>query len=153
MRLALDTNILAYAEGVNGAARQQQTLQLIELLRRRHEVYIPCQTIGELFNVLTRKAGYAPPDARSTALAWLDPGLAIETSRPIIRAALDLAMRHQLCIWDAVVMAAAAEVECGALISEDLEDGFIWSGVTVVNPYAQAVHPLLASLLKHNGRS
>jgi hypothetical protein len=32
--------------------------------------------------------------------------------------------------------------------SEDLQEGFTWGGVTVVNPFAAAVHPLLAMMLE-----
>jgi len=147
VRLALDTNVLAYAEGVNGAGMQERTLLLVEHLRRQHTLCVPAQATGELFNVLVRKAGHAPVDARSAVLAWLLPAEALETSRSVILAALDLATRHQLRIWDAVIVAAAAEAGCRMLLSEDLQDGFVWDGVTVVNPYAPTVHPLLASLL------
>ena len=46
------------------------------------------------------------------------------------------------------VAAASAEAECRLLLSEDLEEGFTWRGVTVTNPFAPTLHPLLASLLR-----
>jgi predicted nucleic acid-binding protein len=61
--------------------------------------------------------------------------------------AMDLAADHGLTIGDAVVLAASAEAECRLLLSEDLRDGFTWRGVTVANPFAVPVHPLLAALL------
>jgi len=48
-------------------------------------------------------------------------------------AATDLAADRGLSIWDAVVLAASAEAECRLLLSEDLQTGFTWRGVTVVN--------------------
>jgi hypothetical protein len=33
------------------------------------------------------------------------------------------------------------------LLSEDLQDGFTWGGVTVANPFAARRHALLESLL------
>ena len=62
--------------------------------------------------------------------------------------AIDLATDHQIGIWDAVVLAAAAESDCRLVLSEDLKDGFIWRGVTVTNPFASSRHPLLTSLTK-----
>ena len=44
-------------------------------------------------------------------------------------------------------MSAAADASCRLLLSEDLQDGFTWSGVTVANPFAAARHPLLDALL------
>jgi len=61
--------------------------------------------------------------------------------------ATDLASDHGLTIWDSVILAASAEAQCRLLLSEDLQDGFTWGGVTVTNPFAPALHPLLAASL------
>lgn len=50
-------------------------------------------------------------------------------------AAADLAANHRLGIWDAVVLSAAAAAGCRLLLSEDLQGGFTWNGVTVTNPF------------------
>ena len=55
MRVALDTNILAYAEGVNGAVRKKAALDIIEKLPAE-STFLPVQVLGELFQVLVRKA-------------------------------------------------------------------------------------------------
>lgn len=47
--------------------------------------------------------------------------------------AMDLASNHDLTIWDSVALAASAQAECRLLLSEDLQDGFTWRGVTVTN--------------------
>ncbi len=62
-------------------------------------------------------------------------------------AAADLATDHQLSIWDSVILSAAAEAGCRLLLSEDLQDGFTWKGVTVTNPFASSKHELLSALL------
>ena len=59
MRIALDTNVLACAEGVNGAIMRDKALQLIQRLPPE-AVVLPAQTLGELFNVLVRKAKRRP---------------------------------------------------------------------------------------------
>jgi len=46
------------------------------------------------------------------------------------------------------MLAAAAEAGCRLLLSEDLQEGFTWGGVRVVNPFAAAVHPLLVKTLQ-----
>lgn len=150
MRLALDTNILAYAEGVNAARRKADTLDLIRRLPPDGTL-LPVQVLGELFNVLTRKAGRSRADAHSAILAWQDAFPVIETSGKVMVAAAGLAADHQLGIWDAVIIAASADAGCRLLLSEDLQDGFTWSGVTIVNPYALPRHPLLAALLDETG--
>jgi predicted nucleic acid-binding protein len=63
-------------------------------------------------------------------------------------AAADLAADHRLTIWDSVVLSAAAESGCRLLLTEDLQEGFTWKGVTVANPFAHPKHELLAALLE-----
>ena len=147
MRVALDTNILAYAENVNGTGKRDTALDLIRRLPQ-DAVVIPVQTLGELFNVLVRKAGKSRADARTTLLEWRDTFAVVETSPEIMLAAADLATDHQFGIWDAVILSAAAQAGCRLLLSEDLHDGFTWAGVTVVNPFTSTRHPLLEALLR-----
>lgn len=152
MRVALDTNILAYAEGVNGAAMKRTALGLVERLPQ-DGVLLPVQILGELFHLLVRKAGRAPAKARKAILSWQDAFSLIETSAEVMLAAADLATDHQLSIWDAVILSAAAEAGCRLLLSEDLHEGFTWKGVTVTNPFAPNKHELLTALLGGNTSS
>ena len=146
MKIALDTNVLAYAEGVNGAAMRDQALALLQRLPPE-AIVLPVQTLGELFNVLVRKARRRPARARMAVLSWCDAYPVIETSAAVMFGAADLASDRGLSIWDSVVLAASAEAECRLLLSEDLQEGFTWRGVTVTNPFAPALHPRLAALL------
>lgn len=145
MRIALDTNVLAYAEGVNGAIRRDQTLELIQRLPAE-AVVLPAQALGELFNVLVRKGRRRPARAREAILNWRDAYAVIDTSAAAIVSATDLASDHGLTIWDSVILAVAAEAECRLLLSEDLQEGFTWRGVTVTNPFAATLHPILTAL-------
>ena len=152
MRVALDTNILAYAEGVNGEYMKRTALELVEMLPQS-AVLLPVQTLGELFNLLVRKAGRASAKARKAILSWRDAFSLIETSAEIMLAAADLATDHHLSIWDAVILSAAAEGGCRLLLSEDLQEGFTWKGVTVTNPFEPKKHELLAALLAGSAQS
>ena len=147
MRIALDTNVLVYAAGVNGSERQRAAIELLGKLPES-ETFLPVQVLGELFRVLVRKAKISPQLARTTILRFRDTYPAIETSSSVFLSATDLAVDHKIGIWDSVILAAAAEAGCRLLLSEDLQDGFSWSGVTVANPFAAIVHPLLAEALE-----
>jgi predicted nucleic acid-binding protein len=147
MRLVLDTNVLAYAAGVNGSERQRTALELLGKLSES-ETFLPVQALGELFRILVRKAKISPRLARTTIIRYRDTYPLIETSSSVFLSATDLAVDHKISIWDAVIFAAAAETGCRLLLSEDLQEGFKWGGVTVVNPFAAIVHPLLAKMLE-----
>jgi predicted nucleic acid-binding protein len=138
MRVALDTNILAYAEGVNGQERRNAALAALRGLAAE-EVMVPAQALGELFVVLTRKARREAAAARAAVLGWSDGYALIDTTPAVIQEAMELVATHRLGFWDAVMLAAAAQAGCRWLLSEDMQDGFTWRGVTVRNPFGAGV--------------
>lgn len=146
MRIALDTNVLAYAEGINGVKRRDAALALIRRLPQEATV-VPVQVLGELFNVLVRKGGRSRSDARDALQSWRDTFPVAETSPEVMVLAADLATDHQLGIWDSVILSAASQSGCRLLLSEDLQEGFTWAGVTVVDPFSSPKHALLHALL------
>ena len=146
MRIAFDTNVLAYAEGIDGEYFRQATWNVIARVRSETLV-VPAQVLGELFNVLERKAKFSRQAARKAILDWVDLFVVIDTASEILLNAVDLAVEHKFQIWDAVILSAASNADCQILLSEDMQDGFTWGGVTIVNPFAERPNPLLAALL------
>ena len=147
MQVAIDTNVLVYAEGLNGEPMKREALAIVECLMPESTL-IPVQVLSELFNVLTMRAGRSRAKARDAVLRWGDTFPLIETSSSVQLAAMDLSVDHRLGSWDALVLSAAAEAGCRLLLSENLQDGFTWSGVTVANPFAAKRHTLLEAMLK-----
>jgi predicted nucleic acid-binding protein len=134
VRIALDTNVLVYAEGVNGTERAGQAAAALE----RHaadELVVPVQALAELFMVLTRKAKWPAGRARAAVLAWHDACVRVDTSTSVMLEAMDLSAMHQYSLWDSVILAAAAQAGCRILLSEDMQAGFVWRGVEVRNPF------------------
>jgi len=111
---------------------------------------LPVQVLAELYAVLVKKARRSPTQARDAVLEWGDAFPIIETSSAVLVQAMELSATHQLAFWDAVVLSSAADADCRLLLSEDLQNGFTWSGVTVVNPFAASPHPLLDVVLGHS---
>jgi predicted nucleic acid-binding protein len=148
--VALDTNILAYAEGLGDKARCGAAFQLIEQLPS-DRVLLPAQTLGGLSRVLTGKAKRSPASVRAAVFAWADSFEVVDSTWPAFQAAFDLTVDHQLPIWDALILAVAAENRCRFLLSEDFQNGFTWRGVTVVNPFAAPRPALLDDLLNREG--
>jgi hypothetical protein len=94
------------------------------------------------------RLGNRPP--MPAPVCW--PGVRVigtaDTTGSAVIAALDLAATHRLGIWDSLIISVAAENACRVLLSEDLQDGFIWRGLTVLNPFAVPRSPLLDALLE-----
>jgi predicted nucleic acid-binding protein len=144
--LAIDTNVLVYAEG-EGDARLCAAARRMLARVEPSGVVLPVQVLGELQRVLTRRFGRTAAVAREAVLGWADAFRTAESSWSALQAALDLSADHQVPIWDALVLAVAAENGCRLLASEDFQTGFTWRGVTVVDPFAARPHPLLRQAL------
>lgn len=142
MRISLDTNVLAYAEGVGDEARCRAARQIAAVLPVE-DVLLPVQVLGELYRVLTGKAGWPPARAGEAVLAWADTFLVGDTTWQAMKSAFDLVADHKLQFWDALILAVSAEQMCRLLLTENLQDGFTWHGVTVANPFIEAKHSLL----------
>jgi predicted nucleic acid-binding protein len=145
MRIAIDTNVLAYAEGVGDAKRCKKATDLIGRLDVIN-VVLPAQVLGELYSVLTRKAARSACDARDAMLSWSDAFDVADSTHAAVTAACDLAATHRLQFWDALILSVAVQQRCRVLLSEDLQDGFVWQGLTVVNPFATKSHALLTQI-------
>jgi predicted nucleic acid-binding protein len=135
VRIALDTNVLAYAEGVNGEDRKTTALDVLRGLQA-FDIVVPVQALGELFAVLTRKAKWPAAQARAAVLAWADAYPVSDTTPAVLIEAMELATTHRLAVWDSVMLASAAQADCRMLLSEDMQDGFTWRGVTIRDPFA-----------------
>jgi len=148
MRVALDTNVLAYAEGLGDDVRCQLARDLIAKLNPINSL-VPVQVLGELSRVLTIKLKKSSADARELLLSWSDAVVVADTTWTAFQSAMDLTVDHQISMWDALIMSVAAENKCRLLISEDFQNGFTWRGVTVVNPFdtKAKTYKLLASVI------
>jgi predicted nucleic acid-binding protein len=147
LRVAVDTNVLAYAEGIDDPQRERVALHLIDVIPTRNLV-IPVQVLGELFQVLCRKGKFTRYQARDAVLEWHRSSEVVGTSPEAFLQAVEFASRHDLNSWDAVILSVASQAGCRLLLSEDMHDGFTWGGVTVVNPFAEKPNPVLAALLE-----
>ena len=139
-RIAFDTNILAYAEGLALVAEDSGKIdgsrRVIADAILSNSCAVSEQVFLELFNVLTRKAKLPRSEAFRRIAVLRNKVDLIPTGGRVVDDAFELASRHQLQIFDAVILAAAAEAGCDVLMSEDMQAGFAWRGVTVVNPFA-----------------
>ncbi len=81
-------------------------------------------------------------EARRIDNLWIGRAQVVEAFADVIKAGIDLAVRHRLSIWDAVVTASAADAGCDLLLSEDLHAGFRWRGLSVLNPFDDPMSPL-----------
>lgn len=152
MRPALDTNLIVYAEGVERAVADGRKVKVSQALigalaDAGVAVVIASQTLAELHHVLVRRGRLPPRQASGVVREWADRADIVYGGASVLNDALGLAGDHGLQIFDALILAAAAEARCDLLLSEDFQDGFVWRGVTVTNPFGVAPDPRLARFL------
>lgn len=147
MLVAIDTNVLAYAEGAGDETRRAHAVALLTQLPEA-SVVLPVQVLGELFRVLVGKLRQSPAAARDVVLHWSDAYAVRDSTWGALQSAFDLSAAHGLAIWDSLILSVAAEQRCRILLSEDMQDGFTWRGTTVLNPFTKPVHALLGAVLE-----
>lgn len=137
---AFDTNIFAYAAGIGESLADRAKVALAEDLLTgaidQGDFVVPAQVCLEFYHVLVRKRGLDAAEAAAVVGEYTQGALIAPTDHVSLQSAFELARRHHLQIYDAVVLAAAVRGGCDILYSEDMQDGFEWEGVRIVNPFA-----------------
>ena len=142
----VDTNVFVYARDAGAGTKQARAMQWLEFLWRQQLGRTSLQVLSEYYVSVTRKLvpGLPPDDAWDdvTALyAW--------RPQPIDEALLlrgrEIELRHRLSWWDSLVVAAAQLQGCTLLLTEDLQDGGVYGGVTVRSPFTLALGEHIAA--------
>jgi predicted nucleic acid-binding protein len=140
LRISFDTNLLVYADGggrvAGDEAKKHKVLEIVgSLIAGSSNLFVAAQTLIELHDVLVRKQNMSRNEAAACVSLWREQFTVLPTTDTVLDLALTLSYQHKLRIFDAVILAAAAEARCDQLLSEDFHDGFVWRGVEVVNPF------------------
>ena len=116
MKIFLDTNVLIY--WLDAGPRADQVENLLA-----QDTVISVQVLNEFANVLRKKRQMPLADITELVDTLLQTCDVCDLTVRIHRAALELAARYQLSIYDANIIAAAGESGCALLYSEDMQHG------------------------------
>lgn len=130
----LDTNILLYAAS-SAKSEQQKRAQARELLAKDGGG-LSVQVQAEFYVNATGKFKL-PHDKVAAILESLDSYPVLALTEAVFWAALQIKERYQLSYWDSAIIAAAVELGCHTVYSEDLSHGQSYAGVRVINPFAK----------------
>ncbi|MEW5853855.1 MAG: PIN domain-containing protein [Myxococcota bacterium] len=138
-RVFVDTNVLAYAQDLRDAVKQQRAHEWVTSLWRQRNGRVSAQVLNELYVTLTQRfrPGMRKEEARDFVrelMTWSP----VPVDAVLVERAWSLQDRFSLSFWDALIVAAAHASGCTHLLSEDLQDGQDMEGVVVVNPFAHA---------------
>ena len=134
-RFTLDTNLLVYSIDNAAGARHRLAREIVDRAVEC-ECWLTLQALGEFYVAATRKGMAPPAEAAAQAADWLELFPTVTASPAALRAALAEATAGRASYWDALLVATAAEAGCTIVLTEDMSDGSILSGVRVHNPFA-----------------
>ncbi len=133
-----DTNILLYA-----ISRDPQEAHKAERARgilAERDLALSVQVLQEFYVQATRQSRPDPlthERAAKLVQSFLRFPVTDVTTR-VMLAALATRDRFQISYWDAAILEAARAMRCEIVLSEDLNDGQDFAGVSVQNPFRPA---------------
>jgi predicted nucleic acid-binding protein len=145
IRVALDSNILIYAELEPESEKGTRSADLI--LRAARNGVIPVQVLGEYLRFVQRRVPEAFDDAIRQASIYRAAFLTPPTTDAVIDAASSLARTHRMQLWDCVVFAASAHAGAKVLLTEDRQDGRILDGLRLIDPFVASNADAIETLL------
>lgn len=128
----LDTNILLYA--ASSAKSEQRKRIKARALLAMEGGGLSVQVQAEFYVNATTKFKQAH-DKVVEILESLDAYPVLAVTEVVFWAALKIKDRYQLSYWDSAIIAAALELGCHTVYSEDLSHGQSYAGVRVINPF------------------
>lgn len=147
--ISADTNILVYAVDDRDEQGRQPVAREVVLRLTALQQPIALQVVGELQNVLRRRLNLPPHAAMQQArnIFATFPNFAYDAG--CVEVALAQAAAGRFSYWDALLLAACARTGVTSLLSEDMQDGAVFQGVRIVNPFSpQGLSPRARELLQ-----
>lgn len=142
----VDTNVFVYALQAHEVEKQPVAAQWIDRLWREQTGRTSIQVLSECYVTLMRRLEPAPPrgdawDYVRSLFAWNPQPI----EEPVLHRAFEIEQRHRLNWWDCQIVASAQLQGCPVLLTENLQDGAKFGGVTVRNPFTLSVSEELAA--------
>jgi predicted nucleic acid-binding protein len=135
-RCFADTNIFLYA--ASKAPEDRAKKKVARTLLESEDVGISAQVLQEFFAAAAGKKRLGISDAEAMqAIAAMRGFPVLPVTGELVQEAIGLKARLGFSYWDAAIVAAALELGCEVLYTEDLNDGQDYGGVIVRNPFAK----------------
>lgn len=136
MSTFVDTNVWVYGVDTAEPGKRRVAHDVLRSLASER-VVVSSQVLAEFYVVVTRKLDRPLSELDAAeAVRRMSTLEVVPHDAELVNAAIGTATRHQLSLWDSLVVEAAALAGCERLLTEDLQAGLELRGVLVVNPFA-----------------
>lgn len=130
----LDTNVLVYADDIRFPEKRERAKSLIKQFSSAQTAFVSMQVLQEYFSIATSKLGLEAGFAQKRVEQYSDLNV-VPLETPDLLKAIDLHIRYQFSIWDALIVRAALISDCETLYTEDLQHGQRIGNLTILNPF------------------
>ena len=134
-RVFFDSNIFVYSVDGKNPEKMKIAQNLISNASSEGTAIISTQNLQEFYNATTKKLNRDKNDAKLDVEDFSEMFPVVQINVPLITKAVDLQIRYQLSFYDALIVATASKENCVICYSEDLNNGQIYDGVKIVNPF------------------
>lgn len=136
-KVFVDTNVLVYSRDSTEPDKQRQAQNWLRELWQRQQGCLSFQVLHEYYVTVTQKLdpGMNPLEARAdiqSLLSWTP----VVSSQSLLEAAWRIEDRFKASWWDGLIIAGAQISAARYLLTEDMQPGMDFEGVTVINPFA-----------------
>jgi predicted nucleic acid-binding protein len=137
-RYFLDTNVIVYSFDPRSPAKAGRARKLIARAVEEGAGIVGTQVIGEFLNVALTKfeKPLSVDDCRRYLKTVLFPLCEGFPDPPLFELALDARRASGFSLYDCLILAAAETGGCDTLYSEDMQDGYRFRGVRIIDPFA-----------------
>jgi predicted nucleic acid-binding protein len=104
-------------------------------LAARQDCVLTLQALGEFFHAATRKRIVLRHEAAAQIRDLLTIFATVAADAGAFRAALESSAQGQHSLGDGLLVATVARAGCAFLLSEDMQDGARFCGVTILDPF------------------
>ncbi len=131
----IDSNVLVYAVDIRDARKQQIAKSIVMGARNSSDYVISSQGLNEFSNVAISKLKKTRQEARCFVELFMEINSVAVRPEWTLRA-IDIMGQHGLQFYDSLLLAAAESAGCDEILTEDLNDGQVYCGITAVNPFS-----------------
>ena len=96
---------------------------------------VSVQVLNEFASVASRELGMSLAEVREVLAAVRATCAVVHLTEATHDLGLQVAQRHRLSIWDAMILASARLAGCKTVLSEDMQDGQSLAGLRIRNPF------------------
>ena len=135
----LDTNVLLYA--VSSAPGEAAERDAARRILQEDNWGISVQVLQEFYvNATGKLRRTVPPQITAPFIRLLLERPLVTATPDLFLRAIDISRRYRISYWDAAIVAAAVNLGCGTLYTQDLNPGQTYEGVEVADPFEAGGH-------------